>query len=245
MFSHDNYNAFDETLLKEGISYVSSLFNNSYELIFLADRWFNSSSLMQHIQDLSHTYCIRLKGNLNIELFDKKEGHNIIFPLSKLKACETKSKFFENVHITNHNFYCNITLGKSNDVTEPWIIATNGDPARAIRDYGYRFGGIECVFKNQKSNGFYIESTVKANLKYFESMYTLSSFATLFLTILGIEYSKNTKCYKKIKITTHKFFKGIKKRVLSLFNTGLTLFNIAFNSSKYVRLPFNLILYDI
>lgn len=102
-----------------------------------------------------------------------------------------------------------------------------------------------CVFKNQKSNGFYIESTVNASLKYFESMYALTCFATLFLTILGAEFSKNCSCYKNVKITTHKIFNGTRKRILSLFNTGLTLVNLAFNSSRYIRLPFTLILYDI
>ena len=34
----DDSKAFDEKLLKEGISYVSSLFDSSYKLIFLADK---------------------------------------------------------------------------------------------------------------------------------------------------------------------------------------------------------------
>ena len=80
-------------------------------------------------------------------------------------------------------------------------------------------------------------------------MYTLVCFSTLFLTILGTDYSKNNSCYKNVKITTHKYFieNGIrvKKRVMSLFNTGLTLFHLAFNSSKYIRLPFSFTLYDI
>ena len=80
-------------------------------------------------------------------------------------------------------------------------------------------------------------------------MYTLVCFSTLYLTILGADYSKNNSCYKTVKITTHKYFieNGIrvKKRVMSLFNTGLTLFHLAFNSSRYIRLPFSFTLYDI
>lgn len=37
--------AFQEEFIKEGISYVSALFDNKYNLIFLADRWFNSTGL--------------------------------------------------------------------------------------------------------------------------------------------------------------------------------------------------------
>ena len=80
-------------------------------------------------------------------------------------------------------------------------------------------------------------------------MYTLVCFSTLYLTILGTDYSKNSSCYKNVKITTHKYFIEncirVKKRVMSLFNTGLTLFHLAFNSSRYIRLPFSFTLYDI
>lgn len=116
---------------------------------------------------------------------------------------------------------------------------------KAIKDYGYRFGVIESIFKNQKSNGFYMESTVNASLKYFESMYTIVCFTTLFLTILGADYTKNSNCYKNVKLTTHKKFKDGVKRVMSLFNIGLTLFKLAFNSNKYIRIPFSFTLYDI
>ena len=39
-------------------------------------------------------------------------------------------------------------------------------------------------------------------------MYTLVCTSILFLTILGCDYSKNTKCYKSTKIETHKTYKN-------------------------------------
>ena len=48
---HDDSEAFCIDLLKEGISYVSSLFDKSFDLIFLADHWFNSTKLMEHIDN--------------------------------------------------------------------------------------------------------------------------------------------------------------------------------------------------
>lgn len=126
------------------------------------------------------------------------------------------------------------------------MIATNGEPNRAIRDYSYRFGGIETLFKNQKSNGFYLETITTASLKSFTSMYTLSCVATLFLTILSADYSRNTRCYRNVKIETHKTYKDKGRiRIISLFNTGLILFHLAYNSSKYIRIPFHFVLYDI
>ena len=272
MFSHDNYTvfmitmrvgkqgiplwfrcykgkdcpeAFEEKLLKDGISYVSSLFNENFDLVFLADRWFNSTTLMDHIASLGHTYCIRLKRNIKVYIYDKKEGHKVWKYLDDVKAYEYHSNLFNNIEITDKKYVVNIAISKKQNVAEPWIIVTNGDTKRAIKDYGYRFGAIECLFKSQKSNGFRLESTVNASLKYFENLYAITCFTSLFLTILGADYSKNTKCYKNEKLTTHKKSNNIKFRVMSLFNVGLTLFKRAYNSIKYIRIPFNFMLYDI
>lgn len=43
------------------------------------------------------------------------------------------------------------------DEISPWILITNGNPKFAIKDYGYRFGAIEFLFKSQKSNGFFLK----------------------------------------------------------------------------------------
>ena len=271
MFSHDNYTvfmitlrigtqgiplwfrcfkgnndpqAFQEELIKEGISYVSSLFDPSFDLIFLADRWFNSTSVLKHIDSLGHTYCIRLKGNLKITYLDKK-GELVTSLLSEVASYQYHSKFLEDIEITENKFRTNITISKREGVSEPWIIVTNGDVKRAIKDYGYRFGGIETIFKNQKSNGFYLENVVNASLKYFTSMYTILCFSVLILTIMGADYSKNTKCYKNLKLKTHKQSKGKKIRIMSLFNIGLTIFNTAYNSLQYIRVPTSFILYDV
>ncbi len=230
-----------EDLLMQGISYVSSLFPSDYNLIFLADRWFNSTSLLKFIDSLGHTYCIRLKRNIKILIFDKHENHFVWKFLSSIPSYKYHSSIFNNIAISDNDFFSNLVIGKYQNTKDPWIIVTNGDPRFAIKDYSYRFGGIETIFKNQKSNGFYLESTVNASLKYFTTEYMMACFATLYLTILGAEYSKNSNCYKHVKITTHK--SGI--RVLSLFNTGLTLFNRTFNSLVYIRIPFRFILYDI
>ena len=273
MFSHDNYtvfmismrvgkqgiplwfrcfkgkndsNAFAESLLKEGISYVSKLFDKSYDLIFLADRWFNSTTLMEHINSLGHTYCIRLKGNIKVLVFDYYKRRKIWKNTRDIKARTTQGKPFIDVELTEKSYKTNLVVSKRDGIEEPWIIVTNGNTKRAIKDYGYRFGGIESIFKNQKSNGLYMESTVKASLKYFESIYTITCFTTLFLTLFGADYTKNTKCYKKIKLKTHVRFKdGTRKRIMSLFNIGLTLFKLAYNSSKYIRIPFLFTLYDV
>ena len=234
-----------EKLIIEGISYVSNLFSNDFDLIFLADRWFNSSNVLKHINNLGHTYCIRLKKNIKVLVYDKKEGHDVWKFLSELKSYARYSISYNDIPLYDEMYKTNIVISKYNNVNEPWIIVTNDDNRRAIKDYGYRFGAIECVFKNQKSNGFHIECTVNASLEYFTSMYTLVCIATLLLTIIGAYYSKNTIIYKGLTFTTHTNSNNSKIRIVSLFNTGLILFNLAINSERYIRLPLDFILYDI
>ncbi len=77
-------------------------------------------------------------------------------------------------------------------------------------------------------------------------MYSLVCFSILFCTIVGADFSKNTKCYKHISIETHKVYKNKGKvRIMSIFNVGLTLLKRAFYSSIYIRIPYSFILYDI
>ena len=245
----DNDAFMSDTIL-QGIKEVSDMFSNSdFNLIFLADRWFNSCDILNYIDSLGHTYCIWLKKPLYVYYFDDKEGHIIRKTAGDLFHYKHRSTIYSDIFITKQKLKCNVVISDSKDTDDPWIIATNGDHTRAIKDYSYRFGAIECVFKNQKSNGFYLEKITTASLKAFTSMFCLVCVCVLFLTLLGAYYSRNRSSYKKENITTHKNYiingKKIKKRVLSLFNTGLTLFKRAFNSHHYVSISYKFILYDI
>lgn len=240
----NNKEAFRLDTLKEGILEVSNLFKNTdLELIFLADRWFCSTDLLQFIDKLGHTYCVRIKGNISVYKDNNK------LKAKKLKHKKYHATVHKNVFITDKRFKTNIVYSNSIDTNTPWIIITNKNTSNAIKDYGYRFGSIECIFKNQKSNGFNIEKISNSTIESFTTMYSLVCTCVLFLTIIGADYSKNSNCYKKNKIETHKIYningKKIKKRIMSLFNTGLTLFKRAFNSTVYIRIPFTFILYDI
>lgn len=241
---YSNNDAFKFDTLKEGIISVSNLFKNTdFNLVFLADRWFGSPKILQVIQDLGHTYVIRLKGNIIVYKDNQK------VKAKKLKHRKYHSVIYKDVYITDTRFKTNIVYSPTVNTKDPWIIATNGDTSKALKSYNYRFGSIETMFKAQKSNGFNLEKISNSNLKSFETMYTMLCTCVLYLTILGVDYSKNTRCYRKIKIETHKNYiidgKKIKKRVMSLFNVGLTLFKLAFNSSIYIRITVSFKLYDI
>ena len=238
--------AFNESLIIEGIKHVSTLFNDNFDLIFLADRWFNSEKILNTIESLGHTYCIRLKKNIKIFIHDKKEGHKIWKWLSDLPSHKYHAIVHKDIELYDSKYKTNIVISKYLNTKDPWIIVTNKDVEHAVQNYSHRFGSIECVFKNQKSNGLYLEAINNASEKAYNTMYTLACTVVLFLTIIGADYSKNTKCYKTEKIVTHKVYKNKGKlRVMSLFRIGLTLFHRAVNSLKYIRLPINFILYDI
>ena len=236
--------AFKLNTMKEGIEEVSKLFKNTdFNLVFLADRWFGSSKILDIINKLGHVYAIRLKGNIIVYINGEKTK------AKKLKHRKYHSVIHENIFITDDRYKTTIVYSPTNNTKDPWIIVTNGDPSKALKSYSYRFGSIETMFKAQKSNGFNLEKISNASLDYFTTMYTMVCTCILFLTILGADYSKNTRCYKEVKIGTHKTYiidgKKVKKRVMSLFNTGLTLFKRAFNSCVYIRIPLSFKLYDI
>ena len=238
--------AFNETLIINGIKHVSALFGEKFDLIFLADRWFNSEKILSTIESLGHTYCIRLKKNIKLFIYDNKEGHKIWKWISDLPSHKYHAIVHRDIELYDSKYKTNIVISKYLNTKDPWIIVTNKDVEHAIQNYSHRFGSIECVFKNQKSNGLFLEAINNASGKAYNTMYTMACTVVLFLTIIGTDYSKNTKCYKTEKIVTHKVYKNKGKvRVMSLFRIGLTLFHRAVNSLKYIRLPIRFILYDI
>lgn len=64
---------------------------------------------------------------------------------------------YDDVLVAGSKFKYNIVCSKRRGTDDAWILASNGNYRQTIIDYGYRFGGIDTIFKNQKSNGFYIE----------------------------------------------------------------------------------------
>ena len=238
--------AFKTSLIIEGITFVHNLFKNkNCSLIFLADRWFPNCETMSFIESIGDIYCIRAKTNFSIHI-DDYEYSELIGSLSDIEPLFSKSIYFDSVQITSNNFPTKLAVSKSDSHNEPFLIFTNGNTREAIKHYGYRFGSIEFIFKNHKSNGFYLESTKMRNIQSFTTLFGLACIALLWLTILGADYSKNKNHFKNwFKIRYSKKNGQNNKRIFSLFNTGLFFFNLAFESTKYVVLKCNFILYDI
>ena len=211
--------------------------------MFLADRWFLNCELMKYIDSIGVTYCIRAKSNISLYIYNYDEIAGII---SEVKAKKSEDQFYDKVLITKNRYKTKLAVSKLDTHKEAFYIVSNGNIEEAIKNYSYRFGSIEFIFKNQKSNGFYLESSKMRNIQSFTTMFGLMCVALLWLTILGVDYSKNSSKYQNnLKIHYCKKEKDRIKRLFSLFNTGLLYFNLLFNSNNPLRIKCNFILYEI
>lgn len=84
-----NNDAFKLNTVKKGIESVFALFKNTdFKLVFLADRWFGSSKILDIINKLGHIYAIRLKGNIVVYLNNEK------LKVKKLKHPKALKSYF-------------------------------------------------------------------------------------------------------------------------------------------------------
>ena len=166
--------------------------------------------------------------------------------LRDIKPVAQHSKILTDVFFTRKLFKTNIVVSNSS-TTDPWYLVTNDDPRRAIKNYAHRFGSIECIFKSQKSNGFRLESTNTQKIEHFISLFTVMCVALVWLTILGVDYSKNKNYYSKyLHIRdSHKPKNSPYSRFLSYFNLGLTIFNRCFYNCINFTLKFDFVLHDV
>ena len=250
-FKYHDSEAYTYPIFKEAIQTCHDLVklnNPDAKIKFLADRWFgNHVKILDYINIIGDTYDFRAKGSLLTLTMDKKEGHTIWKNINKLDAYIYKSKFYPHAFITReHRFETNIVISPSYNHKEPLYLLTNGDMNSAVKDYMKRFSGIEFNFKNQKTNGHFLEETQITDLYAFGNLYVCLCLAQALITILGIDYSKNNRCYKKIKIRTTKKVKGKRIRIRSYFHVGLLVIKFVLTSFHYEYQLFKrLILYDV
>lgn len=215
--------------------------NKNYNLIYLADRWFQNYQLMKYMDEINVTYCIRIKSNLTFYIYNYGELAGCI---KDVKAKEKEEQYFNRVVLTCHRYKTQLAVSKTEGHKEAIYVLTNGKVEDGIKNYSYRFGSIEFVFKNQKSNGFYLESTKMRNLQSFQTLFGIMCIGLLWLTILGVDYSINLeKKESTVKIRCYK--KNKRERRFSLFNTGLLYFNLCFNSYLTSKIKCDFLLYEI
>jgi len=191
-------------------------------------------------------YCIRAKSDYTYSYYNSK-GNLITAHLADITPVAQHSKVLKDVFFTKKMFKTNIVVPTySNHSNEDiWYLLTNDDTRHATKNYSYRFGSIECIFKSQKSNGFRLESTNTQKIEHFISLFTIMCIALVWLTIIGADYVKNKHwCNLKIR-DTRNHSNNTTSRLYSLFNLGLTIFNLCYYNHTDFNLKFNFILYDV
>ena len=240
-----NPSAYSLELIKSGISYCANLFSSkNYHIIFLADRWFSNIDILSHIQSIGCFYCIRSKSFFTFSYYNPR-GALKTYHLRDILPLKYSAKVFENAFYTRFMFPTNIVVSNYSNTLEPWYIITNDNPSRAIRNYSYRFGSIECIFKSQKSNGFRLESTNTRKIEHFISLFTIMCVALVWLTIIGADYVKNKHHYHLKIRDTRRYKSGSYVRLYSLFSIDLTIFNQCYYNTVNFKLKFNFLLYDV
>ena len=190
-------------------------------------------------------YCIRAKSYFSYSSYNFK-GVLCYHHLRDIKPIAQRSKVLKDVFFTRKLFKTTIVVPTySNHPDDIWYLVTNDDPRYATKNYSYRFGSIECIFKSQKSNGFRLESTNTQKIEHFISLFTIMCVALTWLTIIGSEYTKNKHRYNFIIRDVHSHKDRKSTRIYSLFNLGLTIFNLCYYNSTCFNLKFNFVLYDV
>lgn len=181
--------------IKDALSYVHNLIksiDSNIEIVFLADRWFgNYFPLFNFINnELNDYFVFRCKDNFKVYYYDEREKHKIWTFIHNLPNLKYHSRLFKNLEFTKNKYKYNLTICKSADHQERWFLISNVDPKRAKKFYGYRFGGIETIFKNQKSNGFYLEKTGIKHLHAFDIYILYYVLLLLIIYVLVLMYLK-------------------------------------------------------
>ena len=209
--------AFSIDLINSGISYCVNLFaDKDYHIVFLADRWFPQVPILSHIESLGAFYCIRSKTDFTYSFYHSN-GKLVSCHLYDIKPRQYSAKVLKDIFYTKNNFKTTIVVSRACISNESWYLLTNDTSSRAVRNYSYRFGSIEPIFKHQKSNGFRLESTKTKKLEHFISLFTLVCIALVWLVIIGVDYAKNKHHYHLRLRDTKRDKNGVITRVMSFF----------------------------
>ncbi|MFI3261265.1 MAG: transposase [bacterium] len=230
----DRIKVFDGDLIINAITEVSSYFKDkNVNLIFLADRWFPNLSVLNHIDKLGHKYVFRLKQDSNLGVFTKlreTDFNKAWHTLSEIKPKKHCGKYIRDLIFGKEEKYkANLAIAMAKKTQDPWYLITNMEPEKAVATYSYRFGAIECLFKNTKSNGFRLEKSRIKNIKAFQVLYCLMCFCVVLSNYLALKYIKN-KHHHDLDITYCRRTKnGKSERIMSNFKLGLTIFQLIIN----------------
>ncbi|MCP4613380.1 MAG: transposase [Planctomycetes bacterium] len=159
-------------------------------VIFLADRGFADTELMEYLSESLHWHWrIRIKSSFLVFKDGKKRGKTGSIWLRRGQAL-----FLQKVQITKKKFGpVYLALAKPHGVDEDWFIVSDQPTStKTFEEYGLRFD-IEENFLDDKSNGFQLESSSLRSAKAISRLTLVLAVTTLFLVSQGTEVVSSEK----------------------------------------------------
>jgi hypothetical protein len=150
--------------------------------LFLADRGFADTQLMQHLKNLGWHWRIRIKSNFQV--YYQEEFHK----LKDVKLAQGQARFWHPVWITQQYFGpVYLAMARPNGLRECWyVISDEPTDVDTFAEYGKRFD-IEENFLDDKSNGFQLESSLIRSAQALTRLCLVLAVATLYLVAQGTE----------------------------------------------------------
>jgi len=153
-------------------------------VVFLADRGFADTELMEHLSETLHWHWrIRIKSSFSVYRRGKKQSK-----MGRIGLKTGQALFLQKVHITKKKFgVVYLALAKPHGVKEDWFIVSDQPTStKTFDEYGLRFD-IEENFLDDKSNGFQLESSMFRSAMAITRLTLVLAVATLFLVSQGTE----------------------------------------------------------
>lgn len=173
---------------KDLLDRVATLLPLNCKVVFLADRGFADTHLMEHLTKLKWHWRIRIKNSF---LFYRR-GH--CYKVNGIHLSRGEARLLHHVYITEKHYGpVHLALGLRKDGKESWFVVSD-EPTelRTFEEYGLRFD-IEENFLDDKSNGFQLESSLIRSAKALERLCFILAITTLYLVSQGTEVVKQGK----------------------------------------------------
>jgi hypothetical protein len=153
------------------------------QVVFLADRGFADTHLMEHLKRLNWHWRIRIKSSFWIY----RRGRHPC-KANRLSLAWGEAQFWHDVNIT-HSHYgpVHLALARRQDGKEEWLVVSDEPTTvKTFEEYGLRFD-IEENFLDDTSNGFQLESSLIRSAEALERLCLVLAITTLYLVSQGVE----------------------------------------------------------
>lgn len=165
------------------------LFPFGCQVIFLADRGFADTALMQHLRQLGWHFRIRIKESFWIYQPGKRPRK-----VNNIRLAAGHTAFWPKVQITKQRFGpLHLALGRTLQSQERWVVISDQPTSlETFQEFGLRFD-IEENFLDDKSNGFQLEASLIRSAKALERLCFVLAVTTLYLIAQGVQVVQQDK----------------------------------------------------